>query len=162
MKTQLIVSTLIFIKIYFTGYLPQARIQVSYLKQSSNMYIHKPKKVISKIAISQRRKVISLKFSILFRVKGKKLVFIIPINYLTISRLLLFCPLQPCQIMKGRSWKLHLEAVLKIKLLKWLGINVWNHLLRRWNENKSSSHPKTSSLSPTKHVALNIWFIELK
>ena len=38
---------------------------------------------------------------------------------------------------------------------------ITTHVLRRWNENKSISHPSTFALNPAETVALNIYSIEL-
>ena len=39
---------------------------------------------------------------------------------------------------------------------------ILTRLMRHWNENKSSSHQKASSISPPRHVSLNIFSIGLK
>ena len=38
---------------------------------------------------------------------------------------------------------------------------IMTYVLRRWNENKSISHPSTCALNPAETVALNIYSIEL-
>ena len=39
---------------------------------------------------------------------------------------------------------------------------IMTHVLRRWDGNKSNTHPSTSVLTPAETVALKIYSIELK
>ena len=36
---------------------------------------------------------------------------------------------------------------------------ILNHILKRWNENKSSTNPSTHALTPAEIVALKLYFI---
>ena len=39
---------------------------------------------------------------------------------------------------------------------------ILTNVLKRWNENKSISHPSTCALTPAENVALKIYSIEIK
>ena len=39
---------------------------------------------------------------------------------------------------------------------------ILTHVLRRWKEDKSNTHPSTSAMTPAETVALKIYTIELK
>ena len=39
---------------------------------------------------------------------------------------------------------------------------ILTHVLRRWNDIKSNSHPSTSAMTPAETIALKIYSIEIK
>ena len=39
---------------------------------------------------------------------------------------------------------------------------ILTHILKRWDQNKTQSHPSSSALSPAEHVSLKVFNIFLK